>query len=102
MDVFGSNFHEVVIGGAAFNKEAEDFFKKIKFPFSIGYGMTECGPLISYTNWDRTRLRSAGQLVDTLEVKIDSNDPYNEVGEIMVKGENVMAGYYKNEEAIKS
>lgn len=99
VDVFGSNFHEVVIGGAAFNKEAEDFFKKIKFPFSIGYGMTECGPLISYTNWDRTRLRSAGQLVDTLEVKIDSNDPYNEVGEIMVKGENVMAGYYKNEEA---
>lgn len=97
--VFGGNFHEVVIGGAAFNKEAEEFFKKIKFPFSIGYGMTECGPLISYTNWDRTLLRSAGQVVDTLEIKIDSADPYKEVGEIMLKGDNVMLGYYKNEEA---
>ena len=100
-DVFGGNFHEVVIGGAAFNKDAEEFFKKIKFPFSVGYGMTECGPLISYTNWDRTKLRSAGQVVDTLEMKIDSDDPYNEVGEIMVKGENVMMGYYKNKEATK-
>lgn len=98
-DVFGGNFHEVVIGGAAFNKDAEDFFKKMRFPFSIGYGMTECGPLISYSNWDITRLRSAGKMVDTLDVKIDSNDPYNEVGEIMVKGENLMLGYYKNEEA---
>ncbi|MGC9341453.1 MAG: AMP-binding protein [Bacteroidales bacterium] len=96
---FGGNFHEVVIGGAAFNKEAEDFFKEMKFPFSIGYGMTECGPLISYSNWDITRLRSAGQVVDTLDIKIDSPDPYNEVGEIMLKGENVMIGYYKNEEA---
>lgn len=96
---FGGNFHEVVIGGAAFNKEAEDFFKEMKFPFSIGYGMTECGPLISYSNWDITRLRSAGQVVDTLDIKIDSPDPYNEVGEIMLKGENVMLGYYKNEEA---
>ena len=97
--VFGGNFHEVVIGGAAFNKEAEDFFKKIGFPFSIGYGMTECGPLISYDGWKTTRLRSAGKIVDTLEVKIDSEDPYNKVGEIMVRGENVMLGYYKNEEA---
>ncbi len=102
VDVFGGNFHEVVIGGAAFNKEAEDFFKKIKFPFSIGYGMTECGPLISYANWDVTRLRSAGKMVDTLEVKIDSEDPYNVVGEIMVRGENVMLGYYKNEEATRA
>jgi long-chain acyl-CoA synthetase len=61
--------------------------------------MTECGPLISYSNWDVTRLRSAGRVVDTLEVKIDSEDPYNQVGEIMVKGENVMLGYYKNDEA---
>lgn len=102
VNVFGGNFHEVVIGGAAFNKEAEDFFKKIKFPFSIGYGMTECGPLISYTNWERTLLRSAGQVVDNLEIKIDSSDPYNEVGEIMVKGESVMLGYYKNEAATKA
>ena len=99
--VFGGNFHEVVIGGAAFNKEAEDFFKKIGFPFSIGYGMTECGPLISYDGWKTTRLRSAGRIVDTLEVKIDSEDPYSEVGEIMVRGENVMLGYYKNDTATR-
>ncbi|MBE0652668.1 MAG: AMP-binding protein [Bacteroidales bacterium] len=100
--VFGGYFHEVVIGGAAFNKEAEDFFKKMKFPFSIGYGMTECGPLISYAGWKTARLRAAGKMVDTLEVKIDSDDPYNTVGEIMVRGENVMLGYYKNEEATKA
>ncbi len=99
---FGGNFHEVVIGGAALNKDVEIFFNKIKFPFSIGYGMTECGPLISYANWDKTRLGSAGKIVDTLEVKIDSPDPYNIVGEIMVRGENVMLGYYKNEEATKA
>lgn len=101
VNVFGGNFHEVVIGGAPLNKEVEVFFQKIGFPFSIGYGMTECGPLISYANWDKTRLGSAGKIVDTLEVKIDSPDPYNEVGEIMVRGENVMQGYYKNEEATK-
>jgi len=99
--VFGANFHEVVIGGAAFNKDAELFFKKMRFPFSIGYGMTECGPLISYENWDKTKIGSAGKLVDTLEAKIDSKDPENEVGEIMVRGENVMMGYYKNEKATK-
>jgi len=99
---FGGNFHEVVIGGAALNKDVEIFFNKIGFPFSIGYGMTECGPLISYANWDKTRLGSAGKLVDTLQVKIDSPDPYKEVGEIMVRGENVMLGYFKNEEATKA
>lgn len=97
--VFGGNFHEVVIGGAAFNKDTELFFTKMKFPFSIGYGMTECGPLISYENWDKTRIGSAGKIVDTMEVKIDSPDQFNEVGEIMVRGENVMLGYYKNEKA---
>jgi len=100
--VFGGNFHEVVIGGAAFNAEAEDFFRKIGFRFTVGYGMTECGPLISYSSWDTTKLRSAGKLVDTLEVKIDSEDPYRIPGEILVKGENVMMGYYKNEEATKA
>lgn len=100
--VFGGNFHEVVIGGAAFNKEAELFFKKIRFPFSVGYGMTECGPLISYDGWRTTRLGSAGKLVDTLEVKIDSEDPFKQVGEIMVRGENVMMGYYKNDEATRA
>jgi len=101
VDVFGGNFHEVVIGGAALNKDVELFFNKIRFPFSIGYGMTECGPLISYANWDKTKLGSAGKLVDNMEVKIDSPNPYKEVGEIMVRGENVMYGYYKNEEATK-
>ncbi len=101
VEAFGGNFHEVVCGGAALNKDVEIFFNKIKFPFSIGYGMTECGPLISYANWDKTRLGSAGKVVDGMEVKIDSADPYNEVGEIMVRGENVMLGYYKNEKATK-
>jgi long-chain acyl-CoA synthetase len=99
--VFGGNFHEVVIGGAAFNKEAELFFKKIKFPFSIGYGMTECGPLIAYAGWSKARLASAGKVVDTMEVTIDSSDPYSQSGEILVRGENVMLGYYKNEEATR-
>lgn len=100
-DVFGNNFHEVVIGGAALNQEVELFLKKIKFPYTVGYGMTECGPLISYANWDKTIVTSAGKLIDALEVKIDSDDPYNKVGEIMVRGENVLVGYYKNEEATK-
>ncbi len=98
-DVFGGNFKEIIIGGAALNKDVELFLKKIGFNFTIGYGMTECGPLISYANWDKTKIGSAGKLVDTLEIKIDSKDPYNEVGEIMVRGENVMYGYYKNVEA---
>jgi len=101
-NVFGGNFHEIVIGGAAFNVDAEAFLKTIKFPFSIGYGMTECGPLICYAGWDKAKLKSAGKIVDTLEIKIDSSDPYNEVGEILVKGENVMMGYYKNEEATEA
>jgi long-chain acyl-CoA synthetase len=100
-EVFGGNFHELVIGGAALNSEAELFFKRIKLPFTIGYGMTECGPLISYASWDTTKLGSAGRMVDTLELKIDSEDPYNIPGEIMVRGVNVMDGYYKNEEATR-
>lgn len=100
-DVFGGNFHEVVIGGAPFNADAELFFKKIGFPFTIGYGMTECGPLISYSSWKTTKLKSSGISVDTLEVRIDSADQENEVGEILIKGDNVMEGYYKNEEATK-
>ena len=99
--VFGGNFRELVIGGAAFNQEAEIFFRKMKFPFTVGYGMTECGPLISYSSWQTTKLGSCGKAVDTLEVKIDSSDPENEVGEIILRGENVMLGYYKNEKATK-
>ena len=97
--IFGGNFHEIVIGGAAFNPEAEAFFRKIGFPFTVGYGMTECGPLVSYASWKTTKLKAAGRPVDTLEVKIDSEDPEKIAGEIMVKGDNVMLGYYKNPEA---
>lgn len=97
--VFGGNFRELVIGGAAFNQEAEAFFRKMNFPFTVGYGMTECGPLISYIGWKESRMGSAGRMVDTLELKIDSPDPEKTSGEIMVRGENVMLGYYKNEQA---
>jgi len=99
--VFGGNFREMVIGGASFNHEAERFFKKTKLPFTVGYGMTECGPLISYSPWDQHKLESAGRIVDTLDIKIDSPDPYRSVGEILVRGDNLMVGYYKNDEATK-
>lgn len=98
-ETFGGRFHEIVIGGAAFNAEAERFFRKIGFRFTVGYGMTECGPLISYRSWDTTKLGASGQAVDTLEVTIDSDDPEKVIGEIILRGENVMQGYYKNEKA---
>jgi len=98
-ETFGGRFKELVVGGAAFNAEGEKFFKKIGFRFTVGYGMTECGPLISYASWDTTRLGASGRAVDTLEVTIDSPDPEKQVGEIILRGENVMIGYYKNEEA---
>jgi long-chain acyl-CoA synthetase len=96
---FGGNFIEMVIGGAALNHDVENFFRKIKLPFTVGYGMTECGPLISYSPWATTKPQACGRPVDTLEVTIDSSDPQNEVGEIIVRGSNVMLGYYKNEKA---
>jgi long-chain acyl-CoA synthetase len=99
VDTFGGNFHEIVIGGAAFNADAEKFFRKIRFQFTVGYGMTECGPLISYSSWKTTKLGASGKPVDTLEVTIDSPDPENIVGEIIVRGDNVMTGYYKNPKA---
>ena len=98
---FGGRFKELVIGGAAFNSEAEKFFKKIGLRFSIGYGMTECGPLISYDGWKTARIASCGKAVDTLEVKIDSPDQEKIVGEIILRGDNVMLGYYKNEKATR-
>ncbi len=101
VETFGGRFFEIVIGGAPLSADVEKFFKRINFPFSIGYGMTECGPLISYEAWDKTMLTSAGRLVDRMEVRIDSDDPYNVVGEIQVKGQNVMLGYFKNEEATR-
>ncbi len=100
-EVFGGSFNEIIIGGAPLNKEAETFFRKMKFKFTVGYGMTECGPLISYENWKNFVPGSSGKSVDTLEVKIDSKDPQNITGEIMVRGDNVMLGYYKNEKATK-
>jgi len=100
-EAFGGNFREIVLGGAPLSKEVADFFRMMKFNLTIGYGMTECGPLISYSNWEKTLPNSCGKVVDTLEIKIDSKNPFNEVGEIMVRGENVMKGYYKNEEATK-
>jgi long-chain acyl-CoA synthetase len=98
---FGGNFIEIIIGGAALNAGVEQFLRDINFRFTIGYGMTECGPLISYAGWKEFKLQSTGKLIDTLDIKIDSDDPYNEVGEILVRGENVMYGYYKNEEATR-
>lgn len=97
-EAFGGNFREIVLGGAPLNNEVDDFFRKMKFNYTVGYGMTECAPLISYSNWNVTKPKSCGKIIDSLELKIDSKDPFNEVGEIMVKGENIMTGYYKNKE----
>lgn len=101
VETFGGRFKELVIGGAAFNADAEKFFRTIGFRFTVGYGMTECGPLISYSSWDTTELGASGRAVDTLEVKIDSEDQENVVGEIILRGDNVMLGYYKNPAATK-
>ena len=102
VEVFGGNFRELVIGGAPFNAQAERFFKKMNFPFTVGYGMTECGPLISYASWKTTQVGASGRAVDELEVRIDSPDPHHRSGEIMMRGNHVMLGYYKNEEATKA
>lgn len=99
IETFGGNVVEIVIGGAALNKEVGDFLTKIKFPYTVGYGMTECGPLISYEYWETYRPLSCGTLVDRMSATIDSSDPENISGEIMVKGDNVMLGYFKNQEA---
>jgi len=101
LETFGGRFFEICIGGAPLSPDVEKFFRRIHFPFTIGYGMTETGPLISYTAWNKTMPSSSGQLVDRLQIRIDSEDPYHAVGEIQVRGENVMLGYYKNEQATK-
>jgi len=102
VDVFGGNFRELVIGGAPFNAQAERFFKKMNFPFTVGYGMTECGPLISYASWRTTQLGASGRVVDELEVRIDPETTSGHSGEILLRGNHVMLGYYKNEEATKA
>ena len=100
IEAFGGEFEEVIVGGAPLNKEVEDFLHKIKFPFTVGYGMTECGPLISHTPWREFIPTSSGRtLPGIMESKIISDDPENIPGEICVRGENRMQGYYKNQEA---
>lgn len=101
-ETFGGNLHQMIIGGAALNKDVEQFLKKIDFPYTIGYGMTECAPLISYAPWQENKLASCGRAVSRMELKIDSPDTANIAGELWVKGDNVMMGYYKNEEATQT
>lgn len=102
MNAFGGNLRYLIIGGAALNHEVENALKAIHFPFTVGYGMTECGPLVCYEDWPKFKHRSCGKPVDRLEVRIDSENPQRKVGEILVKGDNVMLGYYKNETATKA
>ena len=98
-NAFGGNFYEIIIGGAAFNREIETLMHDIGFNYTVGYGATECAPILSYADWKEFKLGSCGKAVPRMELKIDSNDPENVVGEILAKGANVMLGYYKNEEA---
>ena len=108
MEIFGGNFDEIIIGGAPFNAEVEAFLKKIGFPYTIAYGMTECGPIICYedwrrfkpsSRWDTLKLASCGKATTRMEVRIDSPDPKTHAGEIVCRGANMMLGYYKNPEA---
>ena len=99
MEIFGGNFDEIIIGGAPFNAEVEAFLKKIGFPYTIAYGMTECGPIIFSSRWDTLKLASCGKATTRMEVRIDSPDPKTHAGEIVCRGANMMLGYYKNPEA---
>ena len=99
MEIFGGNFDEIIIGGAPFNAEVEAFLKKIGFPYTIAYGMTECGPIICSSRWENLKLASCGKATTRMEVKIDSPDPKTHAGEIVCRGMNMMLGYYKNPEA---
>ncbi|MBR5655500.1 MAG: AMP-binding protein [Prevotella sp.] len=99
VNAFGGNFYEVIIGGAAFNQDVEKFLKQINFPYTVGYGATECAPIICYAPWEEFVVGSCGKAVTHMEVKIASPDPANIPGEILARGLNVMLGYYKNEEA---
>lgn len=99
LTTFGGNLCSIVLGGAALNPSVEKVMKAVKLPYTVGYGMTECAPLIGYSPWDSFRKGSCGRIVTDMEVRIDSKNPHQEVGEIQVKGANVMQGYYKNPEA---
>ena len=99
---FGGNIREIVMGGAALNPDVEKWFRRFKLPFTVGYGMTEAAPLMAYEDWWEFVSKSCGKAVDSVQVRIDSEDPYNKVGEIQAKGISLMSGYYKNEEATKA
>ena len=99
VEAFGGNVQEFIMGGAALNPEVERLFKRIKFPYLVGYGMTEACPLLAYEHWTKYVAGSCGKCVDVAEVRIDSEDPQHVVGEIQARGENIMIGYYKNPEA---
>jgi long-chain acyl-CoA synthetase len=102
VNALGGKFAQVIVGGAPLNAEVEDFLLKIKFPVSVGYGMTECAPLISFSLCPDYVPHSCGKVLDIMEARIDSPDPYHVAGEIQVRGQNVMSGYYKNEEATRN
>lgn len=99
---FGGNVQEIIIGGAGLNRDVEKFLRRINFPYTVGYGMTECGPLISYAPSSVNRMASCGSIVDRVEARIDSTDSATKPGILYVKGENVMLGYYKNPEATEA
>ena len=99
LNAFGGKVREIVMGGAALNPDVEKWFMKFKLPFTVGYGMTEAAPLLAYEDWYEFAPKSCGKCVDSVEIRIDSEDPYNKVGEIQAKGISLMSGYYKNEEA---
>ena len=102
IEAFGGRFEEVILGGAAFNPEVEEFLRRVRFPFTVGYGMTECAPLVTYCKWNQTRKGSCGVPVPGCSVRIDSRNPQKESGEIQIKGDNVFLGYYKNREATRT
>ena len=99
LNAFGGNVREIVMGGAALNPDVEKWFKRFQLPFTVGYGMTEAAPLLAYEDWWDFAPKSCGKAVDSVEVRIDSEDPRNKVGEIQARGNSIMSGYYKNEEA---
>ena len=99
--LFGGRFYELIFGGAALSREVDEFLRKINFPYTVGYGMTECAPLISYANHEETRIGSCGKVVSRMEVKVLSDDPLNCPGELVTRGTNMMTGYYKNPEATR-
>ena len=101
VNAFGGQFYEIIIGGAAFNQEVEQFLKKINFPYTVGYGATECAPIICYSDWHTFAPGSCGRAALHMEVKIDSSNPRIVPGEILTRGLNIMLGYYKNEEATR-